>query len=379
MAENRSDKQIKKREQKKAWTKKKIIAVSILGTSVVAAIIFAIIVIVNGLGRVRPIKSTEQEATVVGSVAGYEVRYEELRYITLACKAELENELGKYEQLDSAAKTEYENELKERVLARLEENYAVLSLAEEYGIKTDSLKVQREVQSIIEKFVAENCGDSVNTYKSELAARNMTDSLFRLVYKVDYIEELLLEKLIEDGDKIIYSADDPDSVVAFTEYVVNSGEYARTIHVFYPKTSQYVDTSNSRERAEAIAKELLAESDANERYSLMCSAIGAAPFVPGISMTNDGVYFTYNQMGEAYESATFALEYFGTSGVVETADGYFVIMRLEPELDAVRKRVNDLLRQYQYAVLYSLENQQKDKIEFIPNEYFESISLIDVK
>ena len=377
MAKNMPSKKIKKSE-KKPWTKKKTIAVSILGTAVVAAIIFAIIVIANGLGRVRPIKSTEQEATVVGSVAGYEVRYEELRFITLACRAELDSELGKYESLNDAEKTKYENELEARVLAKLEENYAVLSLAEEYDIKTDSLKIQKKVQSMIEEFVAQNCGDSVDKYKSELAAINATDSLLRLVYKVDYVEGLLLEKLIKDGDKIIYSVDDPDKVVDFTEYVVNSGDYARTIHVFYPKNWER-DGLNGREWAKATAGILLAESDPEARYSLMCSAIGAAPFVPGISMTNDGLYFTYNQMSEDYESATFALEYFGTSGVVETADGYFVIMRLEPELDAVRRKVNELLYQYQYAVLYSLENQQKDKIEFVPNEYFESISLIEVK
>ena len=54
-------------------------------------------------------------------------------------------------------------------------------------------------------------------------------------------------------------------------------------------------------------------------------------------------------------------------------------MRLEPEIEGARKRVNELLGQYQYSVLYSLENEQKDNIEFVPNEYFESIKLIDIK
>ena len=111
-----------KNTKKKEWTRKKIVAVSILGIAVVAAAVFAIIVIVNGLGRVKPIKSSEQDATVVGSVAGYEVRYEELRYITLACRAELDDELGKYNTIDGQAKTKYEEELKARVLLKLEEN-----------------------------------------------------------------------------------------------------------------------------------------------------------------------------------------------------------------------------------------------------------------
>ena len=129
MAGNMPSKQIKKNE-KKPWTKKKIIALIILGAAVLAAIIFAIIVIVNGLGRVKDIKSSEQDATVIGSISGYEVRYEELRFIALACRAELDLELGKYEELSTPARSVYEEEFNARVLSRLEENYEVLSLAE---------------------------------------------------------------------------------------------------------------------------------------------------------------------------------------------------------------------------------------------------------
>ncbi len=378
MAASKTHKKTKENKKIK-WTKKKIIAMSIIGAAVVAAIIFAIIVIVNGLGRVRPIKSSEQEATVVGECAGFDVRYEELRYVTIVCRAELDRELGAYGTLDSAVQAAYEKELEERVLQKLEENYAVLSLAESMGIKTDSFSLDREVQKSIEQFVNEHCNDSVEEYKTALASMNMTDSLLRFVYKVDIVEGQILDKLIEDGDRIRYSVDEPESVVDFTEYVVDSGDYARTIHAYYPKKSQYIDATESLEDAKATAAALMAESNDEARYSLMCSAIGSAPFVPGISLTNDGVYFTHGQMGDAYESAAFSLDFFGTSGVVETVDGYFVIMRLEPELEGARKRVNELLAQYQYSVLYSLENEQKDNIEFVPNEYFASIRLIDIK
>ena len=372
--------QKKTRENKKInWTKKKIVAAAIIGVAILAAIIFAVIVIVNGLGRVRPIKSSEQEATVVGECAGFDVRYEELRYVTIVCRAELDRELGAYDSLDLSEQEIYEKALEAKVFEKLKENYSVLALAEEMGIKTDSYALKREVQKAIEKFVNENCNDSVEEYKTALASMNMTDSLLRFVYKVDIVEGQILDKLIEDGDRILYSIDEPESVVDFTEYVVNGGDYARTIHAYYPKTSQYIDASESLERAKATAAALAAEENDEARYSMMCSAIGSAPFVPGFSLTNDGVYFTRGQMGEAYESAAFALEYFGTSEVVETADGYYVIMRLEPEIEGARKRVNELLAQYQYSVLYSLENEQKDNIEFVPNEKFESIKLIDIK
>lgn len=377
MAASKTQKETK--ENKKInLTKKKIVAAAIIGAAILAAIIFAVIVIVNGLGRVRPIKSSEQDATVVGECAGFDIRYEELRYVTIVCRAELDRELGAYDSLDLSEQDAYEKALEAKVFEKLKENYSVLALAEEVGIKTDSYALKREVQKSIEKFVNQNCNDSVEEYKTALASMNITDSLLRFVYKVDIVEGQILDKLIEDGDRILYSVDEPESVVDFTEYVVNSGDYARTIHAYYPKTSQYIDASESLERAKATAAALAAEKNDEARYSMMYSAIGSV-FVPGFSLTNDGVYFTRGQMGEAYESAAFALEYFGTSEVVETVDGYYVIMRLEPELEGARKRVNELLAQYQYSVLYSLENEQKDNIEFVPNEYFESIRLIDIK
>ena len=65
-------------------TKKKIIAASVVGIVLVAAIILALVLAFNWI---RPIESTEEEARVVGTVGDFEVRYEELRYITLLHKA----------------------------------------------------------------------------------------------------------------------------------------------------------------------------------------------------------------------------------------------------------------------------------------------------
>ena len=107
-------------------------------------------------------------------------------------------------------------------------------------------------------------------------------------------------------------------------------------------------------------------------------AIGEAPFVPGISMTSDGIYFTYGQMGKAYESAAFELDIYGVSGVIETEDGYYVIMRLEPELETVRKKAGELLTQYQYAVMKTAIDAQKEKIEFVPNEAFDALDLVEI-
>ena len=367
----------KKIEKKKfEWTKQKKIAATVIGVAFASAIVFGILVVAMRLGGVRPIRRTEQEAVVVGECAGYEVRYDELRFITITCRSPLEAKYGKYDTLGEAEKSAFEAELEAKVLDTIENNYAVFALANEYEINTNSHDIEKKVQEKIELFVEQNYEGDFDLYKNALSEMGLSDAFFRLVQKVDCIEELLLEKLESEKIGVEYGV---ENITEFTDYVMTSGDYVRTIHVFYPKALQHIDTSDSKQRAEDAAEMLKAIVGGEARYSAMRSAIGEAPFVPGISMTSDGIYFTYGQMGDAYESAAFALDIYGVSDVVETADGYYVIMRLEPELETVRRKAGELLSQYQYAVIKKAIDGQKQKIEFAPNEAFDALSLVEIK
>ena len=367
----------KKIEKKKIeWTKSKKIAATVLGVAVIAAIVFGIIVAARGLGRIKPIKRTDMEAKVVGECAGYEVRYDELRFIACTCRSELEGKYGNYDSLDGEVKASFDAELKERVFDAIENNYAVLALAEEYGINANSRDVEKNVQAEVELFIEKYYAGEFEAYKDELEKMGLGDAFFRLIQKIDYIEKLLLEKFESEKIGVDYSV---ENIAEFTDYVMTGGDYVRTIHAFYPKTSQNINTSNSRQRAEDTAKMLAEISDGEKRYSAMRSAIGEAPFVAGISMTNDGIYFTYGQMEKEYEVAAFELDTYGVSGVIETADGYYVIMRLEPELETVKKKAGELLNQYHYVIIKNAIDAQKEKISFTPNEYFDSLVLGEIK
>ena len=88
----------------KWFTKKKIIAASVVGVVVIAAIILTLVLAFNWI---RPIESTEEEARVVGTVGNFEVRYEELRYITLTNRADLDSKYGRYDTLSDSDKAIY--------------------------------------------------------------------------------------------------------------------------------------------------------------------------------------------------------------------------------------------------------------------------------
>lgn len=359
--------------KKKWWTKKKIIAASIIGVVLIAAIVVISVIFANA---VRPISSTREEAQVVGEVDGYEVKYEELRYITLMHKEALNAYLGEYGGLDDQAKAEYEELLEERVMSDIKKNYVILSLCDEYGIDTDSSDVKDYVNDEMKSYVKDYFGGSMSKYKEWLKENNLTDSFIRLNYKINYLESKLLEHFIANKIDIVY---DGQSIPQFIEYVMNSEDWVRTIHAFYPKKSDIVDTSNSLSRAEKARKNLSGIWKDTERYDVMCQEIGKAPFVADFSTTGNGFYFTYDQMGKTYESAAFELGMYEVSDVVETEDGYYIIMRLPLQESDIKAQVDTLLVNYQYAALKKHIDAERELIRFVGNDFYKGISLIEIE
>lgn len=368
----------KKKGNNKKWTKKKIIAVSILGVAALSFVVFTLVVIVMNLGPVRPIKSTKEEARKVGECGGYSVKYEELHYITLLHKNDLDADIGEYSELDEAAREKYERELESRVFRDIENNYVILSLCDEYGIKTDSIQLDRAVQDDIELLVENDHGGDFEKYKEWLAENNMTDSFLRLIYKVEHLETELLNYIIENKIGIDY---DTENLDAFVDYVMEGKDWVRTIHAFYPAESDVIDTSVSHERAIAAFKRLSGITNDEERYNEMKSVISHAPFVVGYSITGNGIYFTHGQMGETYESAAFALDIYEASDVIDTGEGYYVIMRMPLEREHIDySKAVELLGYYQYAVLKSYEDAQREKISFVPDkDFFEGSKLVEME
>lgn len=370
----------------KWWTKKKIIAASVVSVVVIAAIILALVLAFNW---VRPIESTEEEARVVGTVGNFEVRYEELRYITLLHKASLDSELGKYDELDAEGKAEYERLLEERVMADIKNNYVILSLCDEYGIKTDSYAANSYVNDGIKNVVKTDFGGSMDKYKEWLKKNNITDSVLRLIFRVEFLEGELYNYVVENSTEIEY---DEQNLPEFIEYVMDSEDWIRTVHVFYPIDDQglyneeYLATNynlssyDGRVMAQAARDTVVTSYWTDEvRMDTMYSEIGRAPLIQGISTTGNGSYFTYGQMGDKYEAAAFALEEYGVSDVIETEDGYFVIMRLLKQEDDVKAQAEILLGYYRYAVLKELMDAEEEALTFTGNEYFNSFELVEVK
>ncbi len=362
------------KKNKFVWTRNKIIAASVIGAGFSALVIFAVMVFVFDLGPVAVIKSSEEDARVVGTCAGYEVRYEELRYVTLIHKAELDEEYGTYDSLSAEKKAEYDGELEERVTKSLRSNYTILSLCDKYDIDTDTRESKKYVKNAIEEFVDEVGGK--DEYKKWLEKNDLTDEFVRLMYKVDYLESVLLSELTKSGEEIKYSTANLDD---FVKFIIEDESYVKTIHAYYPKEHEYLDTSSMKDRALAALEKIQSAKNDTERHSYMLSAIGQAPFVPGYSVTGSDYYFTYGQMHEDYEAEAFSLDEYGVSSVIELEEGYYIIMRVPKVRDEVAPRAYELIDHYRYAVLKQMCDAQREEISFVGNDYFKTIKLNEIK
>lgn len=362
---------VKKRKKKKIILVTCIIVVAIAVATLIGLFIWQMV-------RIRPIKRTAEQAKVVGKVGDYEVYYDEFSYLVSIHKADVEY---KYGNVNWDGDSDFANKCKEyvmeNVLEDIEKNYIVLTLCERRGIDTDSREINKQVNQQIKTIIKDDFGGKKSAYKDWLDENGLSDAYYRLVCKVNLLEERLLSKLIEEGDYIEYSV---KNIPDFVEYAKKNDDFMCATHVYYPKwyTAYHRDengtlvtylenVSESTSTLAASAAQALQEiADNNQRYEAINDSIGDCKYlVEGITMANtDAVYFTRGLMGEEYESAVSALDDYGTSGVVETSDGYFVIMRLPKDEKYIDRYAEDLLNKYQIAKLLVLENQIANEIEF---------------
>lgn len=368
----------KEKKEKKKWTKKRKVALAVVIGIVLATIAGVILMFVFDLGPILPIRSTKEEAAPVGECAGYEVRYEELRYITYINQRALDQKYGKYSTLSDEMKVEYEKELQSIVMRELENNYAILSLCEKYGVDTNSREAKKFVNNSIEDIYKELGGR--DEYKAWLGEQKLTDAFLRLTFKVNYLETALLEHLVDEGKTIKYNSSNLDK---FVDYVMESEDYIKVIHIYFPKDESRYDFSKDDRsplaRAEDALLKLRAAENDSDRFNIMRSEIGKAPFVQGYSVTGNDYYITHGQMNEKYDEVAFALDEYGVSEIIELDEGYYILMRVPKVRSEFSPRADEIVVYYQYAVLKDLIDRQKDAIAFTPNDYYKSLVLAEIK
>ena len=343
----------------------------------IMALLLLMLTLVGCSDKIEPVESTEQEMRVVGKCDEYEIYYEELCFVTNTYKATLEQKYGKGIWENERTAQKYYPELEELVLENLKANYAIITGCKNLMVNTKDKEIDEYVQEQIESLVNQSTdqggfGGDFDAYLEWLAENDLTDHYLRFIYRVSYLESAMYYALVDGG---IFEYGERN-FSEYLDYVLAGEDYARTIHVYVPiedasKQDEYYDA------AKAVADDLAACTDDQERYSLMCQYIGSK-INKDNTVTESGFYFTYGEMGEEYEAAAFALGEYGTSDVVKYGNGYCVIMRMPIEELYVLMYGERLLQYYQSAKMGEYEDGIKKNMTVELNEYGKSLDLLNL-
>ncbi len=310
-------------------------------------------------GELRPIKSKGDELKVVMTVNGREVYYEELRYVTLNARRDMEYKYGENCFSDPEMNVDCKAELESFVRESLIKNAVIMSYAARLGIDVDSDDVKNAVQSTIDS-MAEQAGGK-DGYVKQLEENFMTDHLLRYNLQAAQVLNLLRIKLIEN--KTIDGSDDA------ARKAIEGDTFIRTLHV-YVQNDEGEDIEANRKKAQTALDEL----NSGEKLTSVIGRYSEDFYMT----TTDGYYFTYGEYDQAYEDAAFALNVGGHSGIVETSTGFFIICRLEKDSKYIENNFEGLKEQYLYAAANTLLTQMAQNAETAATDFGRSLDLTEI-
>ncbi len=307
----------------------------------------------------KPIESSELEMTVVGTCEGYDIYYEELRYVALSYRDIMESYYGEGIWDDPATAEQYLPELTDYVMNNLTANYAVLSECENFMIDINADPIQEAVQQTIDEMVAEI--GSRGAYKEMLKEMYLTDHLVRFTVGTDYCQNELMYAMI-DLD-LIYS-----NQLDFLTYAQEDG-FCAVYHI-YIANDEGEDIEANRARAE--------EALAKLRRGVEMKEMLGSVYNEDLYLVSTPYYFTRGEYDEAYEQAAFDLEIGEISDIVQTEDGFYILERQPLDQDYLVANLTELMQRYQYACVETLIRDVQKDIKVELNDFGKSLDLLAI-
>ncbi len=328
-------------------------------SSALCVLLCVLIFVFSACSTSKPIESSEEELRVVGTVGEFEVLYEELRFLVLTYKEMLIDTYGEDVLSDPETASKYEAEIRDYVYKNITANYAVLKMCREVGIESDEEALSNAVQKDIEDTIKSLGGR--RKYKAFLKESFMTDNFFRFNVRIDKMRNELF---------YVYT-DDLGLIETENEkiYDIITRDFIKTQHI-------YISKSNGKSYDEnlALINELYSRLNNGEDFFSLAESFGEDD-----ELTSDGFYITKGYMSDTYEDIAFSLGKNQISGVIEDNGGFYIIKRFELDNLYVMMNFDTLSDRYQqYTFIEMIDDTQKE-LEFIPNDYLNSISMLNIE
>ena len=318
-----------------------------------------------------------QHKKTVATSGDYEIPYEQLRFVTMTYKMELDARYGDGNDEngtiwdDANTAEEHRAELEELVWETIGENYAILQACSAYKIGRDAFEgkeVKKAVDEQMESLIAEY--DSKRDFKDALEESYATENLFRFYFAIDEMKYLLYTAMQQDG---AFITDEK----AFEEWLLD-GNSAYVQHILL-----YHETEEEKEANREILE------NARNKF-----ASGEWTLADCINRANDDLsnvasyYLVRGTHKDVLVDAAVALSVGETSQIIEMDGALYVLFRMEetPIEGAngatetpLSLQLTNLLSTYQWAIVGDAVEASKATLKIELNDYGKSIDLVTMK
>ena len=310
--------------------------------AITLALIFVLPTLLSSCGY-KAIPPSEEDLVVVGHVESFEVKMDELRFVTETYRKLLISRYGEG-IFEGEERETYLAMLKELVYSNITANYAVLILCSDVKINLGEEAVLERVEERMAEIVSEMGG--VSKYKQYLKENKLTDRLLRFNTEVDLLQNELLYVYVEDISLI---ENDDEKI-----YDIIMDEFISVRHVFVSKK-----TDNAYEK---ITRAYDALSNGRSFSYVMND------YNEDTDMTTDGLCIPRGYMIDSYDTVAFSLKAGQVSSIIECEQGYYIIERSAISVLTVMQRFDYLKDLYQTYAFYDIIDNKQETLVFVPTE-----------
>ncbi|MCD7847343.1 MAG: peptidyl-prolyl cis-trans isomerase [Oscillospiraceae bacterium] len=243
-------------------------------------------------------------------------------------------------------------------------------LAQMYDIELDDddyAEIEEIMQEEVDSF------DSEDEFNYALEASGITYDLLERVITQSVLCEKVYQVLYGDQGAILLGTEDE-----IKEDLQN--DYVRVYHVLitndhFADDEEYADATDEELQAAALAyaEEILAAIQASDDIEAAVYEYAQDADDSGMVDNEAGYMFTYGDMVEDFENASFALEVGELSGIVESVYGYHIIYRLEQD-EYIEENWDDLLSDYISIEFNNYVDEVLENCTMTYNEYHDILT-----
>lgn len=311
----------------------------------------------------------------IGKSGEYEIPYEQLRFVTMTYKAELDARYGDGNDEngtiwdDAATAEKHRAELEELVWGTIREDYAILQACAAYGIGRDVFE-GKEIKKIVDQMIDDEIDQfaSKREYKNFLKEAHATENILRFKYALDEMKYLLRAAMKKDG---AFLTDEQ----AFEEWL-REGNSAYVQH-FLLKHESDEEKEVNRARLEDARQKLISGEwtlkdcirEANDDLS------NVAPY-----------FMVRNTHKDALVDAAVALEEVGEVSEIVEVEGalYVLVLQEETPVEGTTEtplslQLTNLLSTYQWSIVGDAVEAAKASLNIELNDYGKGIDLVAMK